>query len=230
MKNNQQTKKIPLKNNLEEIYQNIAETRQPNQAVTLLAASKTHSIKTIQKATALGIRCFGENKVQEAEKKFSHPLQDIELHLIGHLQSNKIKKALKIFNVIQTVDSLILAEKINKHAQSINKNQRIYCQINIGNDPNKKGFTTKELKANINKIIILPQLTIEGIMTILPLGTTNKQTKKLYNETKKIKDEISKQYNIDLELSMGMSNDYITAIQCGATIVRVGSKLFGQRK
>ena len=100
MKNNQQTKKIPLKNNLEEIYQNIAETRQPNQAVTLLAASKTHSIKTIQKATALGIRCFGENKVQEAEKKFSNPPQDIELHLIGHLQSNKIKKALKIFDVV----------------------------------------------------------------------------------------------------------------------------------
>ena len=230
MKNNQQTKNIPLKNNLEEIYQKITSRQQPNQAVKLLAVSKTHPIETIQKAKTLGIKYFGENKVQEAEKKFPLPDKNIELHLIGHLQSNKIKKALKIFNVIQTVDSLILAEKINKHAQTINKNQRIYCQINIGNDPKKKGFSEKELKTSINKIITLPQLTLEGIMTILPLGTTNKQTKKLYNKTKKIRDEISKLYNIDLELSMGMSNDYTTAIQCGATMVRIGSQLFGQRK
>ena len=125
---------------------------------------------------------------------------------------------------------MILAEKINKQAQLINKNQRIYCQINIGKDPNKQGFSTDELKNNINKIITLPHLTLEGIMTILPLKTSNEKTKKLYNKTKQIKNKISKEHNIDLELSMGMSNDYTTAIKCGATIIRIGSQLFGERK
>ena len=229
-KNHQQTKNIHLKNNLEEIYKNITVTKQPHQAVKLLAVSKTHSIKTLQKAIALGVKCFGENKVQEAEKKAPHLDKDIELHLIGHLQSNKIKKALKIFNVIQTIDSLVLAKKINQQAKTINKIQRIYCQINIGNDPNKKGFSRQAIKSNINKIITLPHLAVEGIMTILPFGLTNKKTKLLYNETKKIKDEISKSYNITLELSMGMSNDYKTAIKCGSTMVRIGTKLFGERK
>ena len=229
-KKHKHTKKIQLKNNLQEIYQDINKTKKQNQKVRLLAVSKTHPKETLQQAAALGIKYFGENKVQEAEKKAPHLPRNTELHLIGHLQSNKIKKALKIFNVIQTVDSLAIAEKINQQAEIIKKTQRIYCQINIGNDPNKTGFTTKGIEININKIISLPHLAVEGIMTILPMGETEEETKRLYKETKKIRDKISKLYNIDLQLSMGMSSDYKIAIKCGATLVRIGTKLFGERQ
>ena len=229
-KKHKHTKKIQLKNNLQEIYQDINKTKQQNQKVRLLAVSKTHPKETLQQAAELGIKYFGENKVQEAEKKAPYLPRNTELHLIGHLQSNKIKKALKIFNVIQTVDSLAIAEKINQQAEIIKKNQRIYCQINIGNDPNKTGFTTQGIETNINKIIALPHLAVEGIMTILPMGETEEETKRLYKETKKIRDKISKLYNIDLQLSMGMSNDYKIAIKCGATLVRIGTKLFGERQ
>ena len=229
-KKHKHTKKIQLKNNLQEIYRDINKTKQQNQRVRLLAVSKTHPKETLQQAAALGIKYFGENKVQEAETKAPHLPRNTELHLIGHLQSNKIKKALKIFNVIQTIDSLALAEKINQQAKTIEKIQRIYCQINIGNDPNKTGFSAKGIKTNINKIIKLPHLAVEGIMTILPIGQAEEETKRLYNETKTIRDELSKSYSIDLELSMGMSNDYKTAIACGATIVRIGTRLFGARK
>tara|TARA_B100000959_G_C14888579_1_gene585674 strand:+ start:387 stop:977 length:591 start_codon:yes stop_codon:yes gene_type:complete len=196
----------------------------------LLAVTKTHPLKTLKKAAELGVQHFGENRVQEAEKKAPHIPNNIELHLIGHLQSNKIKKALKIFNVIQTVDSLKLAEKINQQAKALNKKQRIYCQVNIGKDPNKTGFTARNLKSNIKKIISLSNLSTEGIMTILPQNEKNKTKTELYKKTKKIRDEISKSHKIDLELSMGMSEDYKIAIECGATIIRVGTKLFGTRK
>ena len=223
-------KTIQLKNSLEEIYNNIKKSQQPNQKVKLLAVTKNHPLATIKKATKLGIHCFGENKVQEAELKKPHLSTKTELHLIGHLQSNKIKKALKTFNVIQTIDTLKLAIKINQHAQTINKKQRIYCQINIGKDPNKTGFTEDKLKKNIKEIITLPNLHLEGIMTILPQGLMGVEIKKLYTHTKKIRDEINKLYDKNLELSMGMSNDYQLAIECGSTLVRIGTKLFGQRK
>jgi len=195
-----------------------------------LAVTKKHPPQEILKATSLGVLYFGENKIQEAEQKKDAFPQKGELHLIGHLQSNKINKALKLFNVIQTIDSYRLAEKINKKAQKINKKQRIYCQINIGKDPNKTGFSEKELIKETSKIIKLSNIKFEGIMTILPLNKTKKQRKTLFLKTKKIKDTISRKYNIPLELSMGMSKDYQEAIECGSTLIRVGSRIFGDRK
>ena len=195
-----------------------------------MAVTKKHPPKEILKATNLGVLYFGENKIQEAEqKKHAFPPKG-ELHLIGHLQSNKINKALKLFNVIQTIDSYQLVEKINNKAQTINKRQRIYCQINIGKDPNKTGFSEKELIKETPKIIKLSNIKLEGIMTILPLNKTKKERKILFLKTKKIKDTISRKHNIPLELSMGMSKDYQEAIECGSTLIRVGSKIFGNRK
>ena len=223
-------KTIQLKNSLEEIYKNINNSQQPNQKVKLLAVTKNHHHTAIQKATELGVCYFGENKVQEAETKKPHLSTETELHLIGHLQSNKIKKALKIFDVIQTVDTLRLALKINLHATKMNKKQRIHCQINIGKDPNKPGFTVEELSTHIQEIIRLPNIHLEGIMTILPQGLKDDEIKNLYTQTKRIRDDINKAYHRNLDLSMGMSNDYQLAIECGSTLVRIGTKLFGQRK
>lgn len=196
----------------------------------MLAVTKAHPPQTIQEASSLGIKCFGENKVQEAEEKKEYFPNDSELHLIGHLQSNKIKRAIKIFNVIQTIDSYKLAEKINNKAKEINKKQRIFCQINIGEDPKKTGFSKEEAIKEIPRIIKLSNIKLEGIMTILPIEKNKEERKSLFNKTRKIKNEISSVYKIKLELSMGMSGDYKEAIECGSTQIRVGSKLFGKRK
>ena len=220
--------KLTLKNNLIRISNEI-KLAAPNKNITLLAVTKTHPIETIKNAQLLGIRCFGENKVQEAETKAPHISNSSELHFIGHLQSNKVKKAVQLFDVIQTTHSLKLAEKINIQAKKINKTQRIYCQINIGNDPNKTGFFLEGFHKNIHQIINQPNLSLEGIMTILPINISTQQTKNLYVQTRKITNNIEKKYNLDSQISMGMSNDYLLAIECGATIIRIGTKLFGKR-
>ena len=218
---------FPLKNNFNAISKEIiqASTRK----VTLLAVSKTRTTQKIQEAFSLGIKHFGENRVQEAEKKHPHLPSEAEIHLIGHLQSNKIKKAIKIFDVIETIDSTSLAEKINKQAKKINKKQRIYCQVNIGSDPKKTGFKVNDIYAEINKIVKLKNISLDGIMTILPQNLSLKESQQLYLKTAQIKKKISLKYKLKLDLSMGMSADYILAIQCGATIVRIGTKLFGER-
>ena len=216
-----------LKNNFDSICKEI------NQAstckVTLLAVSKMRPISKVKEAFSLGIKYFGENRVQEAEKKHPHLPSELELHFIGRLQSNKIKKAVKIFDVIETIDTTSLAKKINQQAQKINKKQRVYCQVNIGSDPKKTGFQPSNIYREIDEIIKLKHISLDGLMTILPQHISFKDSQKLYLKMAQIKKEISLKHQIKLELSMGMSADYILAIQCGATMVRIGTKLFGDK-
>lgn len=195
----------------------------------LLAVTKTHPKEVIQETFNCGVKIFGENKVQEAERKYIDKPKGSELHLIGKLQTNKINKALKIFNVIQSVDSLKLATNINKRAHIILKNQRIYCQVNIGKDPQKTGFTAEELEYHVEEIITLSNISLEGIMTILPNNIDENKRNQLFTKTKTLTEKISKDHNLPLEISMGMSGDYQAAIENGATMVRVGSKLYGPR-
>tara|TARA_A100001011_G_C14305735_1_gene843017 strand:- start:1825 stop:2421 length:597 start_codon:yes stop_codon:yes gene_type:complete len=197
--------------------------------VKLLAVTKTHPKEVIQETFNCGVKFFGENKVQEAERKYIDKPKGSELHLIGKLQTNKINKALKIFNVIQSVDSLKLATNINKRAHIISKNQRIYCQVNIGKDPQKTGFTAEELEYHVEEIITLSNISLEGIMTILPNNIDENKRNQLFTKTKTLTEKISKDHNLPLEISMGMSGDYQAAIENGATMVRVGSKLYGPR-
>ena len=219
-----------LKNNLNHIYQNIDKYKKNNQEVKLLAVTKTRPQKTVQQAIDLGITCFGENKVQEAEKKFFNQENNIELHFIGHLQTNKVKKAVKIFDIIQTVDSLQLAQKINLYAQANNCKQRIYCQVNIGDDPKKFGVHKSEVLEFLDKIKTLKHLSVEGLMTILPFNLSEEDNINLYNQMQKL-FQVAQRHNPQCKnLSMGMSSDYITAIQSGATIIRIGSGLFGERQ
>lgn len=195
-----------------------------------MAVSKQQSTEKIKTAQGFGIKYFGENKVQEAHKKTKAFNKSSELHMIGHLQSNKAKKAVQIFDVIQTVDSLKIATKINNAAKSINKTQRIYCQVNIANDVQKKGFNPENIYSSVDDIYKMSNLSIEGIMTILPINLDDNSTKKHYNDTRRLKEKISATINKKLELSMGMSSDYIIAVSCGASIIRVGTKLFGERQ
>ena len=218
-----------LKNNLKQVYFNIDNKKAANQKVTLVAVTKTQPREVVQQAIDLGVYCFGENKVQEAEKKFHNKNKNIELHLIGHLQKNKVKKAVQIFDVIQTVDSLELAEKINYQAQRLNTKQRVYCQVNIGNDPKKFGFSEQEILEFCNHISTLKYLSFEGLMTILPFNLKDIENKKLYKKMHNLYQIIKQKHSTCKDLSMGMTNDYIEAIQSGATMVRIGTALFGKR-
>ena len=195
-----------------------------------MAVTKTHPKEVIKESFECGIRFFGENKVQESEKKYTNKPKESELHLIGRLQTNKINKAIRLFDVIQSVDSLKLVKNINKRALIISKVQRIFCQINIGKDPQKTGFTVEELECHVEQINNFSNLKLEGIMTILPNNINEKTRNKLFAKTKKSADKISKILNKSIEISMGMSGDYVEAIKNGATMVRVGSKLYGSRK
>jgi len=229
MKRKRPERKTQLKNNLDLIKQQISQTKKLNQKIKILAVSKNQPIEKINKAINCGLTMFGENKVQEAKKKFTPRPKNIELHLIGHLQKNKTKKAVEMFDVIQTVDSISLAEKINTQAKKQNKEQRIYCQINIGDDPNKHGVSANKTKSFIQEIKKQKNLILEGLMTILPQNQSKEETKNLYNKMHNIYMETKEQVPTCRELSMGMSNDFHIAAKCGSTIVRIGTKLFGRR-
>ena len=222
------------KQQLQKIKKKIKENSPNKNPVKIIAATKTRSIEIINEAFKNNLLIIGENKIQETEKKF---LKDksirkkIELHLIGHLQSNKAKKAVKIFDVIQTVDSKKILKKINSEAAATNKKQRIYFQVNIGKDEKKKGFNVFSLTRACKKIKEYKNIKVEGIMTILPQGKTKRKNKKMFIETILLQKEIQKKFiSTCVNTSMGMSEDYLEAVKAGATHIRIGSALFGKRK
>lgn len=203
------------------------------QKTKIIAVTKTKSIEAIKTAIENKLLIIGENQVQEAEKKledYDHIKEKIEIHLIGHLQSNKAKKAVSFFDVIQTVDSIKILNKINTQAEKIKKQQKIYLQINIGKDENKYGFSDTEALAVCSKIKEYKNIFLKGIMTILPQGKSKAENKKLFIQTLKLQEEIQKKYvPLCTDTSMGMSGDYTEAIKAGATHIRIGSALFGKR-
>ena len=217
--------------NLKNIFQNIQHYSPQPLNVRVVAVTKGFSHEAILSALSHNITNIGENRVQEfLNKKLNIKNKKFEAHLIGHLQSNKIKKAVQIFNIIETVDSIEISEKINKHMQDLNKTQRIYIQINIGNDPKKFGFSTKNIFQKIEKIEKMKHLKIEGIMTILPYTQQASDSEKYFAQMRKISQNIIHKVSPTcLNLSMGMSRDYIYALKQGATHIRVGTLLYGTR-
>jgi len=196
-----------------------------------MAVTKTFSYTAINSAIDNNIFLIGENKIQETEKKINKIINKnkIKLHFIGALQSNKIKKAIKLYNVIETVASEKHLFKIQKEAKKINKQQQIYIQINIGKDPKKKGITIKELPFLLKKTLKLKEVQFEGLMTILPQKTTPEDQINLYTKMKKLFLKTKKDYPACKNLSMGMSNDFERASKAGATHVRIGTRLYGKR-
>lgn len=206
------------------ISENIKQLIIPNH-VTVLAATKSQSISKIQEAIDSGINVIGENYVQEAETKYPY-LDNVEKHLIGNLQSNKVNKALEIFDCIQTLDSLRLAKKIS--LRSIEP-YPVYIQVNIGKDPHKKGILPEQITDFLKDIATL-DLELKGFMTITPLTSDPNDAKSYFAELRSLllhsRSFIPK---LGMGLSMGMSKDYTIAIEEGATLVRLGSKIFGAR-
>ena len=205
------------------------------ESVRLIAVTKQVSVDTIRTAYAAGIRDFGENRVQEAEAKQAQlqDLPNITWHLIGHLQTNKAVKALKQFQWIHSVDSLKLARRLNDLSEEFSCSPNICMQVKILTDHHKYRWSMAELMSDLAELNQCQNLKIKGLMTIPPQGLDDLQTLSVFKKTQELAREISKKNLSNLktqELSMGMSEDYNLAISAGATIVRLGRILFGERK
>ncbi|BAZ50930.1 hypothetical protein NIES4103_35530 [Nostoc sp. NIES-4103] len=203
-------------------------------SVRLIAVSKQVPAEVIRTAYAAGIRDFGENRIQEAASKQAelHDLPDITWHFIGHLQSNKAKKAIELFQWIHSVDNLKLAQRLNQLAQELGVHPQVCLQVKILPDPNKSGWSVSELLADLPALNQCKNLQIQGLMTIPPLGLNDAGNLSVFNRTYELAKEIESQNWPHLkmqQLSMGMSGDYQLAVQAGSTMVRLGTILFGER-
>ncbi len=195
--------------------------------ITLLVASKYASYTQIQTVLDAGITHLGENKIQDAEKKIDHfGSKTIKWHFIGHLQSNKVNKAVSLFHTIQSVDSVKLLKKIDQSAEKAKKKQNIFLQINMANDPAKFGFSIEDFTKNILSFSAFQNVSIKGIMSIVPYSEEEEDCRAYFKEAKRLQIEVNTRLASCTELSMGMSNDYIIAIEEGSTLVRLGSKVF----
>lgn len=199
--------------------------------INIVVVTKTRSPEEIQEAIAAGATSIGENRVQEAEQKFPkiQNIEKTEKRLIGRLQSNKAKRAVKIFDTIDSVDSLKLSKKISKAAEDLGKKQRVLLQINSSGENTKAGFGFNS-KKEILECVNMPGIKVEGLMTMGPNTKDVDQIARSFQKTKKLFDELNKLENIKMKtLSMGMSGDYLIAIREGSTSIRVGTAIFGPR-
>lgn len=200
-------------------------------AVTLIAVSKAHSPETILEAVDAGAEILGENRVQEAKAKKALLPTRLQWHLIGHLQSNKVRQALGIFDRIHTVDSLELARDINRIAGELGLFPKVMLEINVAAESTKHGFRPEQLYREIEQIAELDRLAIDGLMAIPPFCPKPEESRKYFVALRECRERLQSEYRFPLpELSMGMSHDFEVAIEEGATFVRVGTALFGERK
>ena len=202
--------------------------------VELIAITKQVGIEPMREAYQAGVRNFGENRLQEALVKQNElqDLTDVSWHFIGHIQKNKAKKVIENFTWIHSVDSLPLAERINKLAAESNLMPKIFLQVKVLADPNKYGWEIESLLQDLECLDRFSHINIQGLMTILPWGLSSTETLKAFKAVAKLSEEIEqKNYqNISMqELSMGMSGDYQLAIEAGATKIRIGRTIFGAR-
>ena len=200
--------------------------------VALEAAAKTRTPEEIGQAIEAGVKIIGENYLQEAERAYEVIGNRAEWHFIGHLQSNKVKKAVKLFDMIETVDSVAIAGEIDKRCAQINKVMPVLIEINSGREEQKSGIFPEEAEQLIRQISSLPNLKVTGLMTMGPFAGDPEDSRPYFVATRKIFEELKKKPIPSVEmkyLSMGMTNSYKVAIEEGANIVRIGSKIFGER-
>ena len=217
------------------IAERIANIRQQlPPSVRLIAVTKQVSVEAMREAYAAGIRDFGESRTQEAEAKLAQlrDLPDLNWHFIGHLQSNKVKKALEQFQWIHSCDSLKLAQRLDRLAEELSLQPKVCLQVKLVPDPDKYGWNAPELLSDLPELDQYKSLQIRGLMTILPLGLSQQETLQAFEGTRELADKIKQQNCSHLgmdELSMGMSGDYPLAVQAGSTMVRLGRIIFGER-
>jgi pyridoxal phosphate enzyme (YggS family) len=203
------------------------------ESIQLVAVSKTISANRVKEAIDAGVTALGENYVQEARDKFNvlgtYP---VSWHFIGHLQSNKAKYAVRLFDLIHSVDALKLARELNKQAKKINKIQDILIQINIGQEPSKSGSAIENAVNLIKDIILFENLSLKGLMAMPPFFNNPEKTRPYFIALRNLRDQIHNAFPklVLNELSMGMTGDFEIAIEEGATLVRIGTAIFGERR
>lgn len=223
-----------LTERLEEVRNRIAaacaRSGRSTDAVQLLAVTKTHPPEVVDAAVEAGLTLFGENRVQEAKAKIPQCSSRATWHMIGHLQSNKARDAVELFSLIEGVDSLKIATEIDKRARLAEKVMPVLLEVNVGGEASKSGFNPNDLRSTLNDLAALSNLRIEGIMTVPPWKPDPEQARPFFVGARGLKEECESSLGEALpQLSMGMSGDFEVAIEEGATIVRIGTALFGER-
>jgi len=213
------------------IRQAAAKSNRSPDDIELLAVTKTHSAETVWEAIAAGHLLFGESKVQEARAKIPLLPSNLHWHFIGHLQKNKIRHALPLFELIHSVDSLELAQAIDRIAHDGGLRPRVLLEVNVAGEASKFGFQPDKLRQEMESLLALPRLSIEGVLCITPLGQDAEASRKYFVALRQLRNSFENEFALKLpHLSMGMTNDYTVAVEEGATLLRVGTAIFGERR
>lgn len=214
------------------IFKSCEKAKRNPQEIKIVAVTKNIAVEKIKQAIDCGIEIIGENKVQEAQAKYTQMDKKVLWHLIGHLQTNKVKKALEIFDLVQSVDSLKLAEEINHRAKEKNKILPILIEVNTSGEPTKYGVKPEQTETLIREMQKLENLRIRGIMTVGPASKDKQKVRQAFRQLRGIYEKLEKvkMSNVELEhLSMGMSSDFEEAIEEGSNMLRIGTAIFGPR-
>jgi PLP dependent protein len=225
---------MSISENLEHVRGQIAQAaakagRLENE-IELVVITKTHPAEKIREVVEAGHTLFGESRVQEARAKIPELPSNLRWHFVGHLQKNKIRHALPLFEVFHGVDSLALAQEMNRIAADEGGHPRVLVEVNVAGEGSKFGFKGKALRAEIESLMDLPRLSIEGLMCIPPLADEAEASRKYFAQLRQLRDSLEKEFGVKLpHLSMGMTQDFLIAVEEGATLVRVGTAIFGER-
>jgi len=223
-----------IKNNLEIINEKIKKAalkanRNPEE-IKLVAVTKTATIEQIKEAINAGVKIIGENKVQEAKEKYQILTADTEWHLVGHLQTNKVKYAIEIFDCIQTVDSIKLAKEIDKRSLQFGKTTNVLVEVNVSGEETKYGIKPEEVEPFLKEISEFYRIRVRGLMTIAPIEEDKEKVRPYFRKLRELSKEIKSKNikNVKMDyLSMGMTDDFEVAIEEGANMVRIGRGIFG---
>jgi pyridoxal phosphate enzyme (YggS family) len=220
--------------NLERVRAQIAESAEKAgrtvEDIELVAISKTHEAEKVRAAFDAGQQLFGESKVQEARAKIPLLPAAARWHFVGRLQRNKVRHALPLFELFHSVDSVELARDMNRIADEEGLRPRVLLEVNVAGEGSKIGFAPEKLREQMETLLELPRMTIEGLMTIPPLAPEAEASRKYFAKLRELRDDFAAQFQVSLShLSMGMTGDFMVAIEEGATLVRVGTAIFGER-
>jgi PLP dependent protein len=220
--------------NLEWVREQIAEAAakvgRAVDEIKLVAITKTHPADKVREAIEAGQTLFGESRVQEARAKIPELPSVLCWHFVGHLQKNKIRHALPLFELFHGVDSLALAQDMNRIANEEGMHPRVLLEVNVAGEGSKFGFEPETVRGEMESLLALPRLSIEGLMCIPPLAEEGEASRTFFVELRELRDALEKEFDLKLpQLSMGMTSDFSVAVEEGATLVRVGTAIFGER-
>jgi len=213
-----------------QIAQAAAKANRNLDEIDLVAITKTHPAEKVREAIEAGQNLFGESRVQEARAKIPELPSNVRWDFVGHLQKNKIRHALPLFELIHSVDSLQVARDMNRIAEEEGLHPRVLLEVNLAGEGSKFGFATNKLREEMERLLSLSRLSILGLMTIPPIAEEAEASRKYFVQLRELRNRLQTEFRVDLaQLSMGMTQDYAVAVEEGATLVRVGTAIFGER-